>query len=120
MAGCQTAPKDNRSSGTVMDDKNITKHVKHELESEPIYKFTDVNVDTYEGVVQLSGFATVEAQKDRAGQIASHVDGVQQVLNGIALKPSSPTPTGRPGSARVYSVPTTTNTTNDPPASTPQ
>jgi len=121
VAGCQTTPKDERSAGQVVDDKNITKQVKHDLDTEPVYKFTDVDVTTYSGIVQLSGFATVEAQKDRAGELAAQVDGVQKVINGISLKPS-PTPTGRMNSSsRVYSEPArTTTNTNDPPPSAPQ
>src|SRR5215475_11636843 len=80
LVGCQTEEKkDDRSAGRVMDDEHITENVRARLDSEPVYKFTDVNVRTFAGVVQLSGFATIQSQKDRAGQLAQTVPGVTQV-----------------------------------------
>lgn len=95
LAGCQTnETKDERSAGRVVDDKHITENVRKALDSEPVYKFTDVNINTFAGVVQLSGFATIQSQKERAGQLAQTVDGVTQVNNNISLKPQLQ-PTGR-------------------------
>ena len=96
FTGCQTAPKDGRSAGLAADDKNITKRVKESLDTEPVYKFTDVDVRTFAGTVQLSGFVMSQGQKNRAVEIAQHTQGVREVVNGITLKPPMPGPTVAP------------------------
>ena len=96
LTGCATNSASDRSAGRMVDDNRITGLVKDGLGHEPVFKFTDVDVKTFNGVVQLSGFVTADAQKQRAGEIASRVAGVSEVLNNIALKPQpGPTPTGR-------------------------
>jgi hyperosmotically inducible protein len=85
-----------RTAGRSLDDKMVTSAVKSELRHEPVYKFSDVDVKTFGGVVQLSGFVSSEEQKRRAGEIAQHTEGVSQVVNNITLKPNGPMqPTGR-------------------------
>lgn len=86
-----------RTMGRVIDDKTITSAVKHDLNHEPVYKFSDVDVRTFDGVVQLSGFVDTNEQKDRAGEIARQEEGVTQVVNNITLKPQGNNlqPTGR-------------------------
>ncbi len=84
-----------RTTGRAFDDKTITSAVEHKLKQEPVYKFDDVDVKTFAGVVQLSGFVNTDDQKERAGEIAQHVDGVTRVVNNITLKPSL-APTGQP------------------------
>jgi hypothetical protein len=104
LAGCESTPKDERSEGRALDDKHITENVRKTLESEPTYKFSEVSVSTFAGVVQLSGFVNTEGEKQRAQDIAQNTDGVKQVSNGIALKPLMPT--SRPNSAqRIYADP---------------
>ena len=97
FSGCASWDHKNpdRSMGRVIDDKNITAHVQTSLHEEPVYKFGDVDVKTFNGVVQLSGFVNADEQKRRAGEIAQRVEGVQQVINNIALKQGVPTATGR-------------------------
>jgi hypothetical protein len=105
-AGCQTTPKDERSAGLALDDKHTTERIKKSLDSEPTYKFTDVDVRTFAGIVQLSGFVNSTDQKTRAQQIAQHTEGVREVVNGITLKPPMPTATSRPSAeSKVYSTP---------------
>src|SRR6267378_5068839 len=96
FTGCQTAPKDGRSAGLALDDKHITGRVKESLETEPVYKFTDVDVKTFAGTVQLSGFVMTQGQKNRAQEIAQHTQGVREVVNAITLKPAMPGPTVAP------------------------
>src|SRR5262245_57101599 len=102
LSGCQSTghkSSDERSSGRIQDDKHITQSVEGALKREPVYKFNEVNVQTFAGVVQLSGFVNTEDQKNRAAEVAQQTPGVSQVINNIALKPMAPTPTGRvPGS----------------------
>ncbi len=103
MTGCQTAPKDERSAGVALDDKHITANVQKSLEQEPTYKFNTVEVSTFDGMVQLSGFVDTEGQKTRAQEVAQNVGGVRVVVNGISLKPVMQ-PTGRTSSEqRAYS-----------------
>jgi osmotically-inducible protein OsmY len=95
LTGCETT-KDERSAGRAIDDEEINHNVKEGLRDEVVYKFNDVDVRTFGGVVQLSGFVNTEEQKQRAGEIAQETKGVAQVVNNITLKPQIPTtPTGR-------------------------
>jgi BON domain len=94
-----------RTAGRVLDDKTITAKVVTALKTEPVFKFDQVDVKTFDGVVQLSGFVNTEEQKTRAAELAQQTPGVSQVVNSISLKPQpGPTPTGR---ATGYSRPQT-------------
>ena len=96
FTGCSTNHSDERSTGRAADDEKIQDHVKDRLRHEPTYKFSDVDVKTFNGVVQLSGFVNTEEQKQRAGELAQQTAGVAQVINNITLKTQVPsTPTGR-------------------------
>jgi osmotically-inducible protein OsmY len=98
LTGCDTTSsshKDERSEGRTIDDKKITADVKKSLINEPAYKFDDVGVKTFAGVVQLTGFVNTDGQKMRAQDLAEHTDGVKQVVNGITLKPLMPMPTSQ-------------------------
>ena len=101
FTGCETwrahttSDRSDRSAGRMVDDEHITAGIKSGLRTEPTYKFNDVDVKTFNGVVQLSGFVNSNDQKTRAGEIAQRTEGVSQVQNNILLKPASTTPTGR-------------------------
>lgn len=94
ITGCTSRGDAQRTAGRVVDDNRIKDKVETALNNEPIYKFKDVDVKTFNGVVQLSGFVTTEEQKRRAGEIAQQIPGVVQVVNSLALK-MGVTPTGR-------------------------
>src|ERR1051325_10755111 len=99
LTGCEMINhhSGDRTAGRMLDDTTITASVKHDLHREPIYKFDDVDVKTYNGVVQLSGFVSSEEQKQRAAEIAQRAEGVTQVMNNITVMPSNNlTPTSRP------------------------
>ena len=81
----------NEQEGRKVDDKTINAAIEHGLEQDPAYKFPEVDVRTFDGVVQLSGFANTEGQKQRASEIAQHQQGVTQVINSISLKPMAAT-----------------------------
>ena len=96
FTGCsmfQSESSSDRSEGRSLDDKQITSTVEKKLKEEPVYKFTDVDVKTFAGVVQLSGFVSSDDQKQRAGDLAQSVEGVTRVVNNISLKDQL-TPTG--------------------------
>ena len=75
FTGCESwgHRNDERSEGRASDDHRITSQVKDELAKEPVYKFNNVDVNTFNGVVQLSGFVNTDDQKRRAAEIASKV-----------------------------------------------
>jgi hyperosmotically inducible periplasmic protein len=75
-----------RSTGEYIDDKTLTARVQNALADHPDYKFTDVNVTTYRGVVQLSGFVNTAEHKQRAKAIAERVQGVKSIENNISVK----------------------------------
>ena len=77
------------SAGQYTDDKTITAKVKTALARDPIAKANQINVTTFKGVVQLSGFVDTQEQKDRAGQLARDTKGVSEVHNDLVV------PTGR-------------------------
>ena len=79
---------------TTHGDDKITSNVREYLDNDPAYRFPDVNVNTHDGVVQLSGFVSVQGQKDRAQQLAEYTPGVRHVINGITLKPERLPATG--------------------------
>lgn len=96
-----------RSTGTYVDDKAVTAKVKTELFKDPMVSGFDVNVTTYRGEVQLSGFVDNAEQKERAAAVARTVPGVDMVVNNLELKPRPDGgAVGTPGS----SVPGTTRT----------
>src|SRR5258705_11709168 len=90
LTGCQSTS--NRSEGRQLDDRTVNSKVRDALDHDPTYKLSEVNVMTYNGVVQLSGFAGSEGQKAKAGDVAKRVEGVHDVINNISLKPTA---TGR-------------------------
>ena len=83
--GCSsTATRE--STGQYVDDSAITTKVKAAFVRDPIVKALQVDVTTFKGNVQLSGFVDSEEQKDQAGRIAAGVQGVTNVTNNITVK----------------------------------
>ncbi len=91
LTGCQMngSHEGDRTAGRALDDRVITENVRSRLRNEPVYKFSDVDVKTFAGVVQLSGFVNTDDQKRRAGELAQNVEGVTRVVNNITLKPNT-------------------------------
>ena len=87
MTGC-TSPgtRYKQSTGEYIDDHGLSSHVKSALGADTVYKYEDVKVVTFKGVVQLNGFVNTRDQKSRAGEIAKKVDGVNEVANNITVK----------------------------------
>lgn len=83
--GCAgTATK--ASTGEYVDDTATTAKVKAEFVRDQVVKAGDVNVETFKGTVQLSGFVNTSEQKERAGKLAEAVPGVKEVKNNIQVK----------------------------------
>lgn len=85
LAGC--APTETRSgTGEYIDDTVITTKVKAAIMNDPELKVTEINVETFRGVVQLSGFVSTNAQIQHAVAVARNVSGVTSVKNDMRLK----------------------------------
>jgi osmotically-inducible protein OsmY len=85
VTGC-AGDRYHESTGESIDDHTITMRVKDALSNDSQYKFEGVNVDTFKGTVQLSGFVDTSDQKDRAATLAKGVQGVKDVDNNITVK----------------------------------
>ncbi|MDK6078863.1 BON domain-containing protein [Massilia varians] len=83
--GCSSNPT-SKSAGEYVDDAVITTKVKAAFAADPTVKATEVNVETYKGDVQLSGFVAEPRDAQRAVEIARGVKGVTSVKNDIRVK----------------------------------
>jgi hyperosmotically inducible protein len=75
-----------KETAVVVDDAAITTKVKTAVFAEPGLKTLQINVDTKDGVVTLSGTVDTPVLKERAMTIAQHVDGVRSVVDNLAIK----------------------------------
>ena len=83
--GCAATPT-KESTGEFVDDSSITVKVKAAFVKDPVVKAIEVTVETFKGVVQLSGFVNTNAEKAQAGRLAAAVKGVTSVKNDIVVK----------------------------------
>ena len=83
--GC-AATSNRESTGQYIDDSAITTKVKKAIFDEPTLKVTQINVETYKSVVQLSGFVNSYSEIATAGSVARSVPGVSSVKNDIRVK----------------------------------
>ncbi len=89
IASC-AATGTTRSSGQYLDDKTISAKVKAGLIGDPVVKAAQIDVNTYKGVVQLSGFVDSEEAVRKAGEIARDTKGVISVKNDLLLRTTAP------------------------------
>lgn len=75
-----------RTAGRNLDDLTITATVKARLVADKISNFTRIDVDTINAVVSLNGLVESEDEKRRAEDIASLVDGVEQIINNLQVQ----------------------------------
>lgn len=71
--------------GEYTDDTATTARVKTALTRDPIVKSHQVNVTTFRGVVQLSGFVDSQEQKDRATELVRNMEGVKELHNDLVV-----------------------------------
>lgn len=83
--GCAST-RHHEGTGEYVDDSVITTKVKAAIFNEPGLKVSEVKVDTFKGVVQLSGFVSSRSDIRDAVRVASAVGGVKSVTNDIQLK----------------------------------
>jgi hyperosmotically inducible periplasmic protein len=88
-AGCASNPETQRSAGQFTDDAALTAKVKTAIATDVGARAaSSINVETYKGVVQLSGFVDNKDQADRAIKAAQKVNGVKSLKNDLRLKAS--------------------------------
>ena len=83
--GCASS-RAHEGTGQYVDDSVVTTKVKAAILGEPGLKVSEINVETFKGVVQLSGF--VSSSEDIAGamRVARTVAGVESVKNSMQVK----------------------------------
>lgn len=85
LAGCAATAK-SESTGQYVDDTVITTRVKTAILEQPTLKSAEINVETFKGVVQLSGFVRSQENINTAMQTAKGVKGVASVKNDMLVK----------------------------------
>lgn len=83
--GCASTQK-HESTGQYLDDSVITTKVKAAIFDEATLKTMQINVKTFKGTVQLSGFVDSAQSVTKAGEVASSVKGVISVKNDLIVK----------------------------------
>ena len=83
--GCAST-RTSESTGQYVDDTAITAKVKTAILEEKTLKSAEINVETFKGRVQLSGFVSSRASIDRALVVAQGVNGVTSVANDMRVK----------------------------------
>jgi osmotically-inducible protein OsmY len=85
LLGCASTSSQ-ESTGAYVDDTVITTKAKAALFNAPTLKSTEIGVETYKGVVQLSGFVGSQEQINTAVDLTRKVGGVVSVKNDMRLK----------------------------------
>lgn len=83
--GCSSTPKQ-EGTGEYIDDSIITTKVKAAILAEPTLKSMEISVETFKGIVQLSGFVSSQAAAYKAVAVARGVAGVRSVKNDMLVK----------------------------------
>jgi hyperosmotically inducible protein len=96
--GCKSSENGStkRTAGTYVDDSAITAKIKSKMIGDSVVKAHEINVDTFQGNVQLNGFVDNDQQKSRAEEIARNTSGVVNVQNNLQLRPEAA------GAGRTY------------------
>lgn len=85
VVGCASTSRQ-EGTGEYLDDSVITTKVKAAIFNEPSLKSAEINVETFKGVVQLSGFISSHAAESKAIALARSVKGVTSVKTDMRLK----------------------------------
>lgn len=83
--GCASSPRQ-EGTGEYFDDSVITAKVKAAIFDDASLKSGEINVETFKGVVQLSGFVSSQASINKAVEVARSVKGVKTVKNDLMVK----------------------------------
>lgn len=89
VAGCASDPATKQSAGEYLDDAALTAKVKTAIATDAGARTAaQINVETYKGTVQLSGFVDNQDAANRAVDAAKKVGGVKSVKNDLRIKSS--------------------------------
>ena len=83
--GCASTSKQ-EGTGEYVDDSVITTKVKAAIFEDATLKVAEVNVETFKGVVQLSGFVSSQTAMNKAVEVTRHISGVKSVKNDMRIK----------------------------------
>ena len=83
--GCASSPR-HEGTGEYFDDSVITTKVKAAIFDDASLKSSEINVETFKGVVQLSGFVSSQASINKAVEVTRAVKGVKTVKNDLMVK----------------------------------
>jgi len=92
MVACNSSPERGpaesaaANAGRVVDDSAITAKVKTALIRDATTKAYQIEVETFQGVVQLSGAVDSTEARQRATQVARNIEGVRDVKNSLQLR----------------------------------
>jgi hyperosmotically inducible periplasmic protein len=87
VAACTSTPTQ-QSTGQAIDDGVVTAKVKAALIKDPVTKAHQINVETFKGQVQLSGFVETDEARTRALQVARDIEGVKKVTDAMQVRES--------------------------------
>lgn len=101
LAAASCAPHTDETMREYYDDVSITARVKTAIAKEGLLSYLSISVETFRGIVLLSGFVDSDSQKNRAIEVAKHVPGVREVKALLVVKyleaqPGAPTPAPKP------------------------
>jgi osmotically-inducible protein OsmY len=85
FVACASTSKQ-EGAGEYVDDSVITTKVKSLIAADDFLKSFQISVETYKGIVQLSGFVGTQMAVNKAGEIARGVQGVKSVKNNLIVK----------------------------------
>src|SRR5262245_40889445 len=85
MSACAPKPQQ-EATGEYVDDTLITGKRKAAILRDDELKVTEINVETFKGVVQLSGFVSSKQAAQKAVEVAHSVQGVKSVINKMTVK----------------------------------
>lgn len=86
VIGACAATSTRESTGEYVDDSVVTTKVKSMLAADDFLKSFKISVETYRGVVQLSGFVNSQKAVDKATEIVKGVKGVKDIKNDLIVK----------------------------------
>lgn len=85
VLGCSSAPQ-KETTAEYIDDSYLTTKVKAAILRQPALKSSEINVESFKGIVQLSGFVNSRSDINRAVEVTRTVRGVKSVRNDMRLK----------------------------------
>ena len=88
LGACQATT--GKTPSESMHDASVTAAVQRALTTERAANFTRVDVDTSQGVVQLSGVVQTPEQRARAEELTRRIDGVKRVHNNLQIQTAQP------------------------------